>query len=52
MIDKIAKEAAKIMKENPNLKHYEAVIEAKKALKEKEPIAGKQNRSLENNSLY
>lgn len=33
MIDKIAKEAAKIMKENPNLKHYEAVIEAKKKLK-------------------
>lgn len=37
MIDKIAKEAARIMKENPNLKHYEALIEAKKILKEKSP---------------
>lgn len=44
MIDKVIEEAARIMKENPSLKYYEALIEAKKILKEKEPIAGKQNR--------
>ena len=45
MIDKVIEEAARIMRENPSLKYYEALIEAKKNLKEKEPIAGKQNRS-------
>lgn len=47
MIDKIVDEAARIMRENPNLKYYEAIIIAKKIMKEKEPIAGKQNRSFE-----
>lgn len=34
MIDKIANEAARIKRENPELKFYEAVIEAKKIIKE------------------
>lgn len=37
MVDSVIKEAARLMKENPGLKHYEAVIEAKKIIKEKEP---------------
>jgi lipid-binding SYLF domain-containing protein len=35
MTDRVIKEAARLMKENPNLKFYEALIEAKKILKEK-----------------
>ncbi|WP_262430831.1 hypothetical protein [Paratissierella segnis] len=35
MNDKVFKEAARLIKENPNLKCYEAMIEAKKILKEK-----------------
>lgn len=35
MIDNIIKEAARIMKENPNLKYYEALIEAKKIIRDK-----------------
>lgn len=42
----VAEEAAKILKDYPHLKYYEAIIKAKEVLKEKEPIAGKQNRSL------
>lgn len=48
MVDKVANEAAKIMRENPGMKFYQAIIEAKKIIKkEKGPIAGKQNKSLE-----
>ncbi|SHF14196.1 hypothetical protein SAMN02745784_02955 [Tissierella praeacuta DSM 18095] len=35
MIDEVIKEAAKIMRENPSMKFYEALVEAKKLLKEK-----------------
>lgn len=45
-IAKVAEEAARIMKDYPHLKYYEAIIKAKEVLKEKEPIAGKQDRSL------
>lgn len=39
MIDRVIKEAAILMKENPSMKFYEALIEAKKVLKEKEPTS-------------
>lgn len=42
--DLVLKEASRLLNENPNLKYYEALIEAKKVIKEKNPIAGKQNR--------
>ncbi|MDR7870341.1 MAG: hypothetical protein RIN55_05745 [Tissierellaceae bacterium] len=47
MADNLYKIAAQLIKNNPGMKHYEALKEAKKIIKEKEPIAGKQNRSLE-----
>lgn len=43
----IVEESAKILRDYPHLKYYEAIIIAKKIMKEKEPIAGKQNRSFE-----
>lgn len=48
MKDKIIKEAAQIKKDHLQLKFYEALEKAKEKYK-KEPIAGKQNRSLRNN---
>lgn len=40
----VVDEARRILLENPHLKYFEAINEAKKILKEKDPIAGKQNR--------
>ncbi|MEY8416702.1 hypothetical protein AAK964_10405 [Tissierella praeacuta] len=45
MIDEVIKEAAKIMRENPSMKFYEAIIEAKKILKEKDLQDGNPKRS-------
>ena len=42
--DLVIKEAARLLNANPKLKRFEALIEAKKNIKEKDPIAGKQNR--------
>ena len=42
MNEKVIQEAVRILKENPSLKFYEALIEAKKVVKEKEPTVGKQ----------
>ncbi|WP_312668469.1 hypothetical protein [Tissierella praeacuta] len=45
MIDEVIKRAARIMKENPSMKFYEALIEAKKLLKEKDLQDGNPKRS-------
>lgn len=43
-MDDIYKVAAQLMKDNPGMKYYEALVEAKKVINEKAPIASKQNR--------
>lgn len=43
-VNLVIDEARRILLENPHLKYFEAINEAKKILKEKDPIAGKQNR--------
>lgn len=43
---KIIEEAVRILKDYPHLKYYKAIEKAKEVYK-KEPIASKQNRSLE-----
>lgn len=49
-IDKILKEAADLKRKNEFLTHKRAMELAKKFYEEeKEPIAGKQNRSFKNN---
>lgn len=42
--DLVLKEAARLINENPKLKSYEAMFEAKKVIKEKTLSASQQNR--------